>query len=58
MSEIVVNILTPLHHILGVKLAGGVHVRYNVDGYEPGRWQGTTGLGDTGSKHSVTVLRQ
>ena len=36
VGEVVVHELPPLHHVVGVQLCGGVHVRHDVDGDEPG----------------------
>ena len=55
MGQVVINILSPLHHIVGLQLAGSVHVRYNVDRDEPGGGQRLSGLGNTGTEDTVAV---
>ena len=58
MGDVVVHELPPLHHVVGVQLAGSVHVRHDVDTDQASRGQGGAGLGDLGSPHPVTVLGQ
>ena len=31
VGDVMVHKLPPLHHVVGVQLTGGVHVRHNVD---------------------------
>ena len=58
VGDVVVHELSPLHHVVGVQLTGGVHVRDDVDAHQAGGGQGSPGLALPGSEHSVTVLRQ
>ena len=58
MGDVVVHELPPLHHVVGVQLTGGVHVRDDVDAHQAGGGQGGAGLRDLRPPHSVTVLRQ
>ena len=58
MGDVVVHELPPLHHVVGVQLTGGVHVRDDVDAHQAGGGQGRPGLTLPGSEDSVTVLRQ
>ena len=39
MGDVVVHELSPLHHVVGVQLTGGVHVRHHVDTDQPGGGQ-------------------
>ena len=58
VGDVVVHELSPLHHVVGVQLAGGVHVRDDVDADQAGGGKGRAGLGDLGPPHPVTVLGQ
>ena len=58
MGHVVVHELSPLHHVVGVQLAWGVHVRDDVDADQAGGGKGRAGLGDLGPPHPVTVLGQ
>ena len=55
MGQVVIHVLSKLHHIVGLQLAGRVHVGHNVDGDEPGGGQGLAGLGHTGTEDAVAV---
>ena len=55
MGDVVVHELSPLHHVVGVQLTGGVHVRDDVDADQAGGGQGSPGLRHLRSPDAVTV---
>ena len=55
MGNIVVHELSPLHHVVGVQLTGGVHVRDDVDAHQAGGRQGGPGLRNLRPPDAVTV---
>ena len=58
VGDVVVHELPPPHHVVGVQLTGGVHVRDDVDAHQAGRGQGCPGLGNLRPPDPVTVLRE
>ena len=56
VGDVVVHELSPLHHVVGVQLAGGIHIRHDVDADQPGGGERGPGLAHLGSPHPVTVL--
>ena len=55
VCEVVVHELPPLHHVVGVQLARGVHVGHDVDADEAGGGQTAPCPGRLGPPHPVTV---
>ena len=51
-----VHELSPLHHVVGVQLTGGVHVRHDVDADQAGGGEGGALLALPGPEDPVTVL--
>ena len=55
VSQVMVNELTPLHHIVGVKFTWSIYIRNDVDADKSCRWKRRAILGFLGPPDSVTV---
>ena len=58
MGHVVVYELSPLHHVVGVQLAGSLHVWHDVDADQTGGGKVGAGAASPRLEDSVTVLRQ